>query len=223
MSEAVWLNPQNLGSFLVNLLAIAGGFLIGYVGMYYGLPAFLNTATARLVKLPNWLRQIMSLLSGVLVAWLISLLVFGAGGAGWGLGGSGTSDGKSTGKDGGTNGVSTVRETAPEGKGTGRDGDRPDDATLAVEVLNYAGGQFIADSHRYRLKGDPELKTLEEIEAAVDQQLRESSGKGQLKQLEIWVYLNSPDKDTLPVKELLNLGKRKGLTTTVTLPQTQSP
>lgn len=217
MTEA-WLNPQNLGAFVVNILAVAGGFLIGYVLMYYGLPWLLKMATARLIQVPKWLRSILSLVAGVIVAWLVALLVFGTGGTGWWPGGGGGFPG---GGGGGTskNGGPTARETAPE-KGTGRENGGPaEDQTLRVEVLNWAGEQPILDTRRYRIVGEQDLKTMLEIEELVDRQSRD----GRLKRLEIVIYLNSPDKDTQPVQDLQNLAKRKGLTPAVTEPPRKAP
>jgi hypothetical protein len=218
-----WLNPQNLGSFVVNILAVCGGFLVGYILMYYGLPWLLKMATARLIQVPRWLRQILSLLAGVIVAWLVSLLVFGTGGSGWWPGGGGGSGngGLGTGKEGGG---PTTRDTAPS-KGTGStNGGRPPEVedTLRVEVLNYAGEQRILDTRLYRIAGEKELKTMQEIEELVSRRTRDGE-PGRLKRLEIVIYLNSPDKDTQHVRDLDNLAKSKGLTTVLTQPPTKSP
>jgi hypothetical protein len=76
---------SNVGRTVLNILAIAGGFLIGNV---------LALITCRLLakfalkkRLPYWLEGLIRVAVGLIVAILVAYFVFGDGG--WGFGGSG--------------------------------------------------------------------------------------------------------------------------------------
>ena len=68
-------------------------------------------------------------------------------------------------------GIGSSRSRARE------NGTAAEDDTLRVEVLNFVGDQFITDARRYRIKGESELKTMQEVEEAVERRTREADRK----------------------------------------------
>ena len=75
----------NTGRLVLNFLAIAGGFLIGYVLTHVVLRLIAKFALNK--RLPLILERALQVIGGLIVAFLVGLMVFGDGG--WGFGGTG--------------------------------------------------------------------------------------------------------------------------------------
>src|SRR4051794_29317906 len=75
----------NVGETLVRILAIAGGFLVGYLLTHLLLRLIAKLALQK--RMPGMLERALQVIGGLIVAFLVALLVFGEGG--WGLGGPG--------------------------------------------------------------------------------------------------------------------------------------
>ncbi len=88
---AAFPGSEQIAAFAVKCLAVAGGFLAGYVIGGMGAWALDKWALAK--KSPDVLKKTISFLTGVALALLIAFIVFGDGsGSGW-LGGGGGPDG----------------------------------------------------------------------------------------------------------------------------------
>lgn len=220
MIATTFVNPQNLGPMVVNLLAVAGGFLLGAVLAQLIVTMGLKYITVGRIKAPGWVLWGVRLLGGVTAAWLVALFVFGSSGTGWWPGFGGGPGGLGTGKEGGP-GTQPGPDPGPKKNGGPVGGGKEEDS-LRVEVLNWADGQQIMDSRRYRFAADAALKTLDEVKEAVERRLQEAGVK-RLGRVEIVIYLNSPDRDTPTVKDLVNWVTLKGLEPAVTMPPVKSP
>jgi hypothetical protein len=194
-------NPDNLGRFVVNVLAVAGGALVG--GLVSGLLVQLGARLLYGGTVPKAILNAVRVVGAVVLAWVVALFVFsGAGGGGPG-GGGGLFPG---GGGNGTEPASTGRE-GPTARDTRREEVGPPttpENTLRVEVLGegVSGGRF------YRVAGETQAETFEEIKRTVERKRQEASG---LQKLEIVLYENSPDRDTPVVKDLETWAKMKGL------------
>jgi hypothetical protein len=85
---------DNAGKFVLGVLAVAGGFLVGNVLML--LVCRLLTKFVFHTTMNRRLEQALRILVGIAVAVLVAWLVF-RGGTGWGFGGSGTGEGEGSG------------------------------------------------------------------------------------------------------------------------------
>jgi hypothetical protein len=205
-----WLmNPDNLGRVVVNVLAIAGGFLIGW--LLIGSVVSAGTRVLTGGKVPRWILFVMRALGGVAVAWLVALFVFGSGNwRGFGFGGDG-----GTGPGGGPAGTAkdpaSANGTAPAVAAPPKEdkGPKPRGSTLRVEVIGLMGGSQVTDGRFYRFEGEKELRDRENLALAIDRIKQENP---QVRELDIVVYENSPDSDTRAVRDLEQWARDNGLT-----------
>jgi len=157
----------NLAQFLVNCLAVVGGFLVGYV-LTGGLAWWLDRSLFRKTT-PPVIHRTVRVLGGVIAAVVVALLVFGRGGGGVGGGqgegiGSGTaSPGSGTGTGTGTNGETAAPSPAPPPAAPAKDVPPPE-ARVRVTVL---GGPDVKDQRFYLVGDDPTPRTLAEAKAAI--------------------------------------------------------
>jgi hypothetical protein len=205
-----WANPENLGQLVVKVLAVAGGVLVGGLGL--GLLAQVLARTLYGGGVPKWLLQAIRVLGAIAGGWTVALFVFGSGsgvGLGFGGGGGGPGTGKEGGSGGPTPGVTSKEETPPaDTRRESSSGDSEAGGTLRIEVL----GEGVKEGHFYRLEGEMKARTLEELKDAVERARQEKPG---LKKVEIVLYENSPDRDRPAVTELQRWAKQKELTPTV--------
>jgi hypothetical protein len=212
-----WATPDNLGDWVVKLLAVAGGVLVGGVGSGLLLQLLVRLTTAG--RVPKWILQVVRVLGAVIGGWIVAMFVFGSGtgtGMGWG-GGGGTGTGpEGTGR--GTGAEPRAREepgpqeTAPE-RGTAR---AAPDRTLRVDGLVDRRNNTTA----FRLQGQQDLLSLDDLEKYVRSRREQAPA---LQRLELVLYRNSPDRDSGPVKELLAWAQREGLETSIDTPATNAP
>ncbi len=184
---------ENVGRIVLNILAIAGGFLIGNV-----LALILCRVLAKFVlkaRLPIWVEGIARVLGGVIVAILVALLVFGDGG--WGFGGSGG------GRPGGPGGTSIQQkgETTTDPKDKPPIDQKPkvdplpSDETIKVTIMR--GSAF---PKTFRFEGYTEAVDLETAKNMLRERIQ--SGKGKLKSVTFLLYANSTAPDGTVVEEL---------------------
>lgn len=157
-------------------------------------------------KLPPWPLWGLRVLGGVACGWLVALWLFGGGGGGiggeggysLGGGGSATSD-----KD---PSASIKSEKKRDEKDNSDGPTAAPSETLTVEVLGDSPLKKVAKSEtfdrskRYRVAGEPGLRSLEEVRKRI---LGRREAGPPLKRLEVVLYLDSPDRQGSPVAELV--------------------
>jgi hypothetical protein len=213
------LSPDNLGEVVIKGLAVAGGVLVGAIGS--GLLVQLLVRLTTTARVPKRVLQVVRVLGAAAGGLAVALFVFnsggGPGGGGWGWFGGG---GGGTGREGTVAAPAgpTARETpAPaetgrEPRGTARE----EVGTLRVEVLVDRRDNATA----FRPEGSRELLRLADLE----KQLRFRRAQATpLRRLELVIYLDSPDRDSGAVKELLGWARREGLETSIATPATNAP
>lgn len=193
-------NPARFAQLIVNLLAVAGGFLLGYV-----LTGLVVWWLGR-GKAPDGLKRACRMLSGVAMAVLVFLIVFGHG-LGWTLFGGGQ-PGTDNGSGQGPQPISTepVPQDRPPVKP--QDGPPPGDR-VRVTLL---GGADVRERKFYLLGDDPTPRGLDEVKTAVKQKAGEAKAG-------LAVEIRFAARNTLPrehpaVTLLERWAKENGLTVT---------
>ena len=155
---------ERLASFAIKCLAVGGGFLAGY--LLGGAIAYALDRWAFNKKAPDLVKKSIRIVSGLVLAILVALIVFGEGGGGLGLGGG---EGKGTGTPSGEGQKEKTPTPAPPDKdrqvspATPAD-TRPTEVTVRVTVL---GGSDVVQERFYLLDDDRTPKTFAEVRAAV--------------------------------------------------------
>jgi hypothetical protein len=200
-----WATPDNFGELVVKVLAVAGGVLVGGLGSGLLLQLLVRMTTA--ARVPKWMVQVVRVLGAVAGGWIVALFVFGSG---TGTGKEGT--GAGTGVEASAREEPGTRETAPE-RGTAR---AAADKTLRVDVLVNRRDNVTG----FRPEGQTDLLGLDGLEKYVRTRREQAPA---LRRLELVIYLNSPDRDSGPVKELLAWARREGLETGIDTPAVNAP
>jgi hypothetical protein len=154
---------DKVAAYAIRGLAVGGGFLLGYAlgkGVAWALDRWVFAH-----KAPDQLKKACALLSGVAVAVLVALVLFGEGGNGL-FGGGGTGDGKGSpdqkGKADPTRADRTKDDSVPQPKPVDPvTPPKPADAVIRVTVL---GG---SDVPGYLLDDETKPKTFAELKDAV--------------------------------------------------------
>jgi hypothetical protein len=223
MMAQAWLSlppPDKWGDFLIRCLAVVAVFFVG--GWLTG---FLFQRLTRLLtpkKVYPSVLWLMRTLGGVTLAWLSLYLIFGTGG-GWGLGGLG-----GTGPGQGSGNPDTARSGSDDKKKDGGEGPKKveqlppaRETVLRVEVLALTGDeQPIRDDRFYRLEGEQQRQTLEEVRERIYQR---KAAKPPLEKVEIVLYKNSPDRSNPAVEKLRSVVKSQGLETAITEVEANAP
>lgn len=181
----------------VRILAVIGAAAAGALVLTAVLQLLVKVLFRQ--KLPPWPIWGIRVLGGVLCGWLVALWLFGGGGGGIGGGGGfGLGAGPSTEKDKDrTVSEKSDKDKDKEGKAKKEPPPVTEKETLRVEVLGDAPLKKIAKSanfdggKRYRLAGEANLRTLEEVKNVIRKRREE---KPSLKQLEVVLYLDSPER-----------------------------
>jgi len=147
-----FFTEANIAALVKGALAVAGGFLAGYLlGMLLGY-GFDKMVVKR--DSPHGLHKVMRYTCGLIVAIIVALLMFRGGSGGDGQGGDGTGGGAKPGETTGTG-------TEPTSNGTGTPATKPDPATPPkiqideVILLKVFGGADVqADTNNYFQLGD---------------------------------------------------------------------
>ena len=208
---------DNLGTLLLNLLAIIGGAAAG--ALVTGLATQLVVKLLTKKKVPVLVLRLIRILGGIACGLLVYLLVSGAGsgfgfGGGWGLGGGGTSTGQ-TGSGSTETGPTSKEKTAPQPTGT--QPIRP--GILRVEMLG--GKRYQPGSNRYYLvEGVQEPRTLDELSIALEERRKDAAFLG----IEIVIYrTGSVAESTAQVKDLKDRAQKLGLSVKTTLLDQDAP
>jgi hypothetical protein len=178
------------GKYVLYVLAVAGGFLVGNVVTWIVCRAVAKLAFKR--KMNEQFERALRILGGIAVAILVAYLLFRFG-SGWGLGGSGSGEGQGTGT-------------------SGQSDDRPNDSpktdpkkSQPAEVLSSTLKVRIEAATSYpktfRFESSPEGVEL----AAAKKALEDFRGKVKGEpRLEIQVYQNSTAVDHAAVREFMD-------------------
>lgn len=207
---ALGLNPERVAQFIVNVLAVGGGYLVGY--FLFGFIAWGLDRWLLYGNTPIGLKRVIRHLGGVALAVLVALIVFGQG-HGWNLfGGGGTGDGNGTstseGTGTGTGSAATVKETTPQTPVPPPVKETPTPTErIRITVL---GGTDVKEMKFYLVDDERTPRTLGELEAVVASR-RTADGKP------IGIELRySPQggvgKDAPGTIRLVNWAQRAGLT-----------
>jgi hypothetical protein len=175
-----------------------------------------------MVKVPPRILWFLRVLGGITTGLVVYYLLFhgAGGGGGWGLGGGlGLGSGREgNGPGQGTGATEKELQTRRETVRGGTEADR--DGTVRVEVLGKLGGKAIDDGRFYRIQGEPDRHTLEEIERLVVKRKEQAPA---LHRLELVLYQDSPTQESELVKGLVSWARENGLVPSITLPSGYAP
>ena len=153
------LSPEVLVQAVVNVFAVAGGFLLGQLLVGIGFWLFARRTPA------GWKRAA-RLLGGTVLAVFLAVVLFGHG-YGWTLfggGGKGDSKGNGPAPDPGEGaGPAVVTPATPPAPAP-----PPKPADGPVVRVTVLGGSDVRDERFYQLDADPAARTFAELTAALD-------------------------------------------------------
>lgn len=185
---------DQLAAFAVKCLAVAGGFLAGYV--IGGTAAWALDKWAFARKSPDFVKKAIRVLTGIALALLIALIVFGEGGGGLfgGGGGSGQGEGKGspTTPNDGKKADQKARPKPPEHKSPPQpDGIhtpevKPGDVFVRVRFLSDEA----PDSKRLYRLDDSDPLTFDQLKAAILKKKPEGGGR-------VFIVPDFPEKNPI--------------------------
>lgn len=191
----------------VRLLAVIGGFFLG--ALFLGWMVQVACALLFRQTLPRGPLWIFRVGGGLLSAWIVALIVFGGGGSGIG-GVGGTDFGSGSLSDSEKSGSPLDKDNKDDPKKPPEEKTDPttltDKEIVQVEVLGDAPLKKLAKASsfdankRYRIPGEPQLYTLDEVRKRI-RQAREQSPP--LRRLEVILYQDSPDSQRPQVTGLV--------------------
>lgn len=172
------------GKYVMYVLAVAGGFLIGNL---------LTWALCRIVakfvlkeRLPVMLERVLRILGGLALAALVAFLLFRFG-TGWGFGGSGAGEGDGTGAPtkGGEQ-PDTSKEKTPPTKVQPTVKEDPAVLATGMKVIVLPANPEL---RLFRLEGDKQPLTLAEVEDRIRRRHADTGDK--LKFIDLLIYRDS--------------------------------
>lgn len=176
-----FFTEANIAALVKGALAVAGGFLAGYLlGMLLGY-GFDKMVAKR--DSPHGLHKVMRYTCGLIVAIIVALLMFRGGSGGDGQGGDGTGGGAKPGETTGTG-------TEPTSNGTGTPATKPDPATPpkiqivdAVIVKIFAGLDVESGTEKFfqvadeALDGKAVMVDIGGVKDRVDKRVKAAKGR----------------------------------------------
>jgi hypothetical protein len=213
MISLAFISPENLGNFVVSILAVLGAAVVGALLGGWGINLSAKLIARR--KAPRPIVLTIRALGAVACGLAVWLWLFGSGGAGWGRGGGGVGLGP-----GGSGADAESNSTAAKPRADNSDAPEVKngaDRTLRIEVL---GDPRVESGHFYRPEGDQRLYTITELSQLVKDRRREHSS---LNQLEVIIYKDSPAKDHQAVSAVERLAKENDMTVHLTFPTRNAP
>lgn len=206
------LSAERVAQFVVNVLAVGGGFLAGF--LLTGFVVWLLDRWLTGGKAPPTLKQAARVVGGLVLALLVALIVFGSG-SGWGLFGAGIGDSKGQGATdqagdgkGGTPVTAGPEAQQPAVEQSSQVRDLPPpEQRVRVTVL---GGTAVKDERFYLIDNDQPPKTFAEVTSAVGAK-KAASGKA------VGLEVRFSTENTLPrdhpaVTRLVRWGQEQGVT-----------
>jgi hypothetical protein len=161
----IGLDASKVAQFLVNCLAVGGGFLAGFL-LTWLVTSLLDRWLTR-GRTPDPFHRAARILGGLAVAIVVALVVFGQGGDGYGVGGAGDGKGQGAGdQKGGDDATKPTQPISADVKPT----DQPKSDAVPPEQrvrVTMLGGEDVKDERFYLLDDDRTPHTFAEVTAAV--------------------------------------------------------
>jgi hypothetical protein len=187
----------NTGQFVTYVLAVVGGFLVGYI-----LTFILCRMIAKLVfkrRMPEVIERALRVIGGILVAALVAWLLF-RGGFGWGLGGTG---GVESGNQGGD---------SSKPKDAGKDSGKTVPETVQATRTKVRIEPATAWPKTFRFDGDAEALDVEAAKSRLAEIQKMAKGEPRL---DIHVYQNSSAVGHDDVRKFIEHAHALGFSTRV--------
>lgn len=198
------LNPERVVQLGVNCLAVAGGFLAGYV--LTGLLAWLFDRWLTGGKSPEPFHRAAKIIGGLGLAILIAMLVFGKGGTGDGDGSGGTPGDAKTNATGGGSTQPTTNDVKPA-PSVSTENPAPPEQRVRVTLL---GGSDVRDAKFYLIDDDRTPKAFADVATAV---AAKKGATGKAVGVEIrFPPTNAPAQDHAAVLQLTRWAQANGVT-----------
>ena len=178
------------GKYVMYVLAVAGGFLLGNLGTWVVCRLVAKLAFKR--SMNHQLERALRILGGIAVAVLVAYLLFRFG-AGWGLGGSGSGEG--TGSGGPVPSESKQAPDAPKA-----DAKKEPPTAVLSPTLRVRIEAATAYPKTFRFESTPEAVDLAAAKKALEEFRARVKGEPRL---EIQVYQNSTAVDHAVVREFI--------------------
>lgn len=184
---------EKLAGLAIKCLAVAGGYLAGYV--LAGLAGYALERWVFSRKAPETVKQLVRIIAGLVAAIIVALIVFGEGGGGLGMGGgegrgTGTPSGEGQSKDKQANQPAPPDKAPPSVAPVPPD-PRPTELVVRVTIL---GGSDVQQERFYLIDADRTPRTFAEVRAAVTKLKADDKRKGML------AVLFPPPPNRLPLE-----------------------
>src|SRR5262245_58811722 len=210
---------ENIGSSVVNILAVAGGAAIGYFGTW---GVVWGICRATIHKTPSkTVQKLLNVLGAIAGGFLVFALLFKGGGTGWGsgdgwnlFGGSGKGSNQTS-----TTGPTARTQVTSMTIATTR---ATHSANAVVLRVHVRGGDKVKEKRYYILENEPTSYTLEALEPIIRERMKPSGSRPAINTLEIDL---DPDNDVDwghdAVVKLERFARGEGLT--VNIPKKPNP
>lgn len=179
------------GKYVLYVLAVAGGFLVGNLLTWVVCRAVAKLAFKR--KMNTQLERAIRVLGGIAVALLVAYLLFQFG-PGWGLGGSGSGEGQGS-------GGSLPTDTRPNPDSPKADPNKSPPNEVLSATLKVRIEAATAYPKTFRFEGAPEAVDLAAAKKALEEFQAKVKGEPRL---EVQVYQNSTAVDHAAVREFMD-------------------
>lgn len=192
------------GKYVMYVLAVAGGFLIGNLATL-----IVCRLVARLLlkrKLNLQLERALRILGGLLLAALIAFLLFRFG-TGWGLGGTGSGEGDQEGGPAKETDPANVKDNQTP-KTVDPKKDEPAKLATGIKIVILRGSDY---PKSYRFEGEAEGVDFVTAKEKLRKRLDDSTG--QLKFIDIVIYRNSTAEKTALIEDFEAFAHDLGLKT----------
>ncbi len=174
------LNAEDkIAALAVKCLAVAGGYLAGYI--LGGIIAWAADKWALRQKTPDFIKKAIQVLLGIALAILVAMIVFGEGGGGGLLGGGGPAEGQGQGVARAPD--DTNKKQSPPEKEKPPVKVQPPPAPMSSPdapfvKVTFLGGDAARGDRLYYLGDDQTPRTFEEVKAAMDELKKKSPKDG---------------------------------------------
>lgn len=208
-------SADNLGDFAMRALAVVGGAFGG--GFLVGLLTQLLSRGLTTRPVPPSALRFIRVLGGIVCGVLVAMVMFGSGGGGFGFGGGG---GQGTDKGNGDLSATkdnNAKDQVVQDKPPPKDAEPPPKkTTVRIEVLSVPSEV----GRRYRVEGEANLQSLKDLGDLLPRRRKQNPD---LEKVVIVLYKNSPDRDTVVVRDLVEQVKLHQLTPSISLEPGPAP
>lgn len=160
---------EQVAAFGIKCLAVVGGYGAGY--LLGGVAAWALDRWVFARKAPDFVKQTIKILSGVALAILVALLVFGSGSGGGLFGGGGGPDGTGTGTPNPDDTGKKHEQPTPPPDPKVPKVDAPPTPAISPEDpkvrVTFLGGDAVKENRFYLVDDDPHPRTFDELKAEI--------------------------------------------------------